>query len=160
MQRRNAWIWALVLGLTLGGMAFGQGVQTGTLVGSVTSNDGSALPGVTVTVTSPSLQGERAAVSSVTGDYVMRGLPPGQYRVVFTLEGMKLVERQVSVGLGTTARADAVMEVAVQEETIVVTGEAPSALESTTVAPTSRPRRSTPSRSAGRFRASPRSRRA
>lgn len=77
MQRRNAWIWALVLGLTLGGMAFGQGVQTGTLVGSVTSNDGSALPGVTVTVTSPSLQGERAAVSSVTGDYVMRGLPPG-----------------------------------------------------------------------------------
>ncbi|HPA95939.1 MAG: TonB-dependent receptor [Acidobacteria bacterium] len=133
MQRRNAWIWALVLGLTLGGMAFGQGVQTGTLVGSVTSNDGSALPGVTVTVTSPSLQGERAAVSSVTGDYVMRGLPPGQYRVVFTLEGMKSVERQVSVGLGTTARADAVMEVAVQEETIVVTGEAPSALESTTV---------------------------
>ena len=133
MQRRNAWIWALVLCLTLGGTAFGQGVQTGTLVGSVTSNDGAALPGVTVTVTSPALQGERSTVSAVNGDFVLRGLPPGQYRVVFTLEGMKSVERQLQVGLGTTARADAVMEVAAAEETIVVTGEAPSALETTTV---------------------------
>lgn len=133
MQRRNAWIWALVLCLTLGGTAFGQGVQSGTLVGSVTSNDGAALPGVTITVTSPALQGERSTVSAVNGDFVLRGLPPGQYRVVFTLEGMKSVERQVQIGLGTTARADAVMEVAAAEETIVVTGEAPSALETTTV---------------------------
>ena len=134
MKNRNAWVWvSLALCLVVGGAAFGQGVQSGTLVGTTTANDGSPLPGVTVTVTSPALQGERAVITALNGDYVIRPLPPGAYRVVFALEGMKSVERNVTVGLGVTARADAIMEVAAAEETIVVTGEAPSALESTTV---------------------------
>lgn len=42
MQRRNSWVWvALALCLAIGGTAFGQGVQTGTLTGTATSNDGS-----------------------------------------------------------------------------------------------------------------------
>lgn len=134
MQRRNAWVWAaLALCLVIGGTAFGQGVQTGTLVGTATSNDGSPLPGVTVTVTSPSLQGERTATTVLNGDFVVRGLPPGSYRVMFSLEGMKSVERTATITLGGTSRADAGMEVAAAEETIVVTGEAPSALETTTI---------------------------
>ena len=34
---------------------------TGTLTGTVVDNSGAALPGVTVTATSPNLQGERSA---------------------------------------------------------------------------------------------------
>jgi len=123
----------VVAGFALATAGFAQGVLTGNLTGSVTSNDGQPLPGVTVTATSPALIGDRTAVSGVNGDFVLRGLPPGQYTVKFTLEGMQAVERTSTVLLGGTSRADAVMEVAAAEETIVVTGEAPSALETTTV---------------------------
>jgi hypothetical protein len=109
----------------------GQGVQTGALVGRVTS-DGQPLAGALVTVTSEKLQGERAAASETSGEYILRALPPGQYRVVFSMEGMDTVERTVDVPLGGTARADAVMAVTAATETVIVTEEAPSALETTT----------------------------
>ena len=125
---------ALVLGFAVtAAPSFAQGVQSSTLTGSVTSSDGAPLPGVTVTITSPSLIGERATVTGVNGDYVFKNVPPGNYTVSFGLEGMKTVERTASLPLGGTARSDASMEVTAAEETIVVTGEAPSALETTTV---------------------------
>src|SRR4051794_37437380 len=49
---------AIVLS-TLGTTAWAQGVQTGTITGTVQSADGLSLPGVTVTAASPSLQGQR-----------------------------------------------------------------------------------------------------
>ncbi|MCL4838318.1 MAG: TonB-dependent receptor [Thermoanaerobaculia bacterium] len=110
-----------------------QGVQTATLIGTVMDSEGNALPGVTVRATSAALQGERSTVSGVNGDYIIRGLPPGSYRVVFSLEGMTSVERVVALGLGTPTRADALMQLAATEETILVTGESASALETTTV---------------------------
>jgi len=124
---------ALILAFAGANVGFAQGVQTAILTGSVTSNDGQPLPGVTVTVTSPALIGERSTFTGVNGDFVIRGLPPGQYTVTFTLEGMQSVERSATLPLGGTARSDATMEVAAAEETIVVTGEAPSALETTSV---------------------------
>jgi hypothetical protein len=52
-----------------------QGVQTGTITGIVQSPDGLSLPAVTVTATSPSLQGQRSAVTDVNGVYFVKGLP-------------------------------------------------------------------------------------
>jgi hypothetical protein len=115
------------------GVAIAQGSQTGTLTGNVTAGDGSAMPGVTVTATSSALQGARTTVTGVNGDFVLRALPPGMYKVLFTLEGMQSVETEVNVLLGATARADAQMQLAAAEDTIVVTGEAPSALETTVI---------------------------
>src|SRR5438128_1234093 len=80
---------AMVLALT--GMAAAQGTQTATLTGGVKSADGAALPGVTVSVKSPALQGERTAVTDTTGGYIFRGLPPGQYTVTFGLTGFGTV---------------------------------------------------------------------
>src|SRR5688572_17637746 len=48
----------LALGIT---PAAAQGTQTGVITGVVSSTDGAPLPGVAVTVTSPSLQGGRTA---------------------------------------------------------------------------------------------------
>ncbi len=123
---------ALVLALSAG-QAWAQGSQTGILIGTVQSNDGSPLPGVTVTVTSEALIGERTASTAINGDFVIRGLPPGEYKVAFRLDGMSAVERTANLPLGGTARADATMEVAAAQETIVVTGETPSVLETVTV---------------------------
>ncbi len=134
MKRRYVGILLLlVVALAAAPAARAQGVQTGVLVGTVTSNDGEALPGVTVTVTSTALIGERAVITAINGDYILKGLPPGSYTVRFTLEGMQTVERSATVPLGGTARSDAALEVMAASETVVVEGEAPSALETTTV---------------------------
>ena len=54
---------ACVALLVTASFAAAQGQQTGTLQGTVLDSSGLALPGVTVTVTSPALQGERLTVS-------------------------------------------------------------------------------------------------
>ncbi len=134
MTRRFLGLLALLLAaLAAAPAARAQGVQTGVLVGTATSNDGQPLPGVTVTVTSPALIGERSAMTAVNGDFILKGLPPGSYTVRFSLEGMQTVERSATVPLGGTARSDAAMEVMAASETVVVEGEAPSALETTSI---------------------------
>jgi hypothetical protein len=84
---------------------------TASLTGTVTL-DGAGIPGVTVTVASPNLQGTRERVSADGGAYSFAGLPPGVYTVTFNLEGMQPVTRTVTVSLATTARADAELKVA------------------------------------------------
>src|SRR5213596_1241950 len=92
---------AALLLLATTGTVFGQGVQTATLAGTVTGPDGNPLPGVTITAKSPALMGERTTVTTTTGDYIMPGLPPGDYTISFTLEGMAPndVKRTLVLGL-------------------------------------------------------------
>jgi hypothetical protein len=99
----------------------------------VSSTDGASLPGVSVTVTSPALQGERTVTTDSSGAYLFRGLPPGDYRVVFALSGFGDVERRVTVALGGTTDVPATMSVATVQETVEVVGEAASMLQETQV---------------------------
>ncbi len=132
LRRCSLSLLALAL-LLLPAAAWAQGTQTGTLTGQATDSNGEGLPGVTVTATSPSLLGARTAFTGSNGDYVLRGLPPGSYTVIFELEGMTTVERTASVELGRPARVDARLQVSAVEETIVVRGESPTALETSSV---------------------------
>jgi hypothetical protein len=106
---------------------------TGTLVGTVTSDD-KPLPGVTVTVTSPALQGSRTTVTGDAGGYHFPSLPPGDYTVTFDLEGMHRIERSAVVGLSQTARADAEMTLTSLAEEITVTASPPPEVETTEIA--------------------------
>src|SRR5207247_1587368 len=55
---------------------------TGTIEGRVTDQaTGKALSGVTVTVTSPALQGEQTEFTEADGHYTITELPPGEYMV-------------------------------------------------------------------------------
>jgi hypothetical protein len=101
---------------------------TANLTGTVTS-DGKPLPGVSVTVSSPQLQGTRTAVSGPNGDYAFQALPPGDYKVVFELEGMSKVSRSATLRLAETGRVDAELAVSKVSEAIVVSAAAPSVLE-------------------------------
>ena len=67
---------------------------TANLTGTVTS-DNAAIPGVTVTVSSPNLQGTRTAVTDANGNYNFAALPPGDYSVQFEMEGMQTVTHTV-----------------------------------------------------------------
>jgi outer membrane receptor for ferrienterochelin and colicin len=117
--------------LLIASMAFAQGT-TGSLVG-VASTEGNGLPGVTVTVTSPALQGSRTAVTGDSGGYSFAALPPGEYTVTFELSGLQTVTRKVRVNLAQTARSDAELRPTALSEAITVTAAAPAALETTEV---------------------------
>jgi len=112
---------------------FAQGVQSASVTGTVTGPDGTPLPGVTVTANSPAQLGEPSAVTGGNGEYIIRGLTPGDYKVSYMLEGMQKYERQVTLPLGQTTRIDVAMKMTQAAETIVVVGDAPTALETVTV---------------------------
>src|SRR5690349_14612014 len=99
-----------------------QGVPTGSVSGQVTSAEGTALPGVTVTVTSPNLQGTRSTTTSSQGDYNLPLLPPGDYQVSYELEGFLTAQHSVKVAGGLQARIDVELAPNSVSEEIVVTG--------------------------------------
>ena len=112
-------------------VAAAQGVQTGTLTGTVKSTDGVAIADAAVVVTSPALQGERTAVTDVNGVYSLPSLPPGTYTVRFAKEGLSPAELTALLPLGATASVDAMLSVAQVTETVLVEGVTPPAVTST-----------------------------
>ena len=94
---------------------------TGTLSGHATDGK-DALPGVTVTVTSPNMQGTRTTVTNTNGDYIFTFLPPGEYRVKFELQGFQTIDTTVKVNAAQTQRVDATMPQAKVAEEVTVTG--------------------------------------
>ena len=132
-MRWSSWVLGLVLGVAACGAALGQALQSGDLVGTLTLEDGQPAAGVEVTVTSPSLQGERSAVSQGNGDYLLRGLPPGEYTVRFALAGLRPQEKSATIPLGGTVRTDARLSPETVSEQMVVTGDAEGVLVSPTL---------------------------
>jgi hypothetical protein len=124
---------ALSLLLTVPVLGQATGSTQGTISGTVTGPDGANVPGVTVTAKSASLQGERVTVTATNGSYVLRGLPPGDYEVSYSLEGMSTAVQQVKVEANAVATANLQMQVVAVEETIVVQAQSVAALDNSTV---------------------------
>ena len=110
--------------------AFAQ--TTSSLTGRVTL-DGNGLPGVTVTISSPQMQGTRVAITDVNGNYNFGGLPPGEYTVRFEMESMNTVTRTARLGVSTRSVVDAELRMSAVAEAITVTASAPAVLETTEV---------------------------
>src|SRR5688500_16565930 len=97
------------------------------LAGTVRDTSGGVLPGVTIEASSPALITKvRSGVTDDAGQYRIPDLPPGTYRVTFSLAGFATVVRE---GLELTGAGvmtiGAEMRVGALEETITVTGESP-----------------------------------
>ena len=110
--------------------------ETGTLDGTVSDDGGQALPGVTITISSPSLMLETvSAISDQTGFYRFPQISVGLYKVTFTLPGFKTIIREgIKISLGVTTTLNERMEVSSVEETVIVTGQAPTVdIRSTTL---------------------------
>jgi hypothetical protein len=123
-MRHLRFVLPLVLLLILATTAIAQ--TTGGLTGRVTDPSEAALPGVTVEVRSPSLQGVRTAVTEGDGAYRFALLPPGAYEVRFVLEGFATeARRDVRIALGKDASLNAVLRPAAMSETMTVVASAP-----------------------------------
>ena len=97
---------------------------TGEILGTVRDAEGNPLPGVTVTVTSPALQGSRTATTDSTGEYRIPLLPPGQYTVAVSMSGFEGLTREaVAVSLDQATRVNAELRLSTVTEAVTVTGE-------------------------------------
>ena len=110
-------------------MAFAQGggaSTTGSINGRVSDTSNAVLPGVTVSVTSPSLMGVQTSVTDGGGNYRFPALPPGTYTVSFELPGFNTLKREnIQITMGFTAAVNVELSVASVQETVTVTGGSP-----------------------------------
>ena len=104
------------------------------LSGVVRDTSGAVLPGVTVEAASPVLiEKVRTAVTDNNGRYQMVDLRPGAYTITFTLAGFNTGKRDgVALSGSAASVVDMDLRVGSLEETITVTGEAPTVDVSTT----------------------------
>ena len=105
--------------------AAAQGVQTGVLRGTVADAQDLPVPGVTVTLTSPALQGSRSTVSGPDGAFAIALLPPGEYEVQFALQGFTSEGRKARVSLGQSTSLAVSLRVAAITDKVTVTATAP-----------------------------------
>ncbi len=124
--RRSAikavWLLTGLLLLSLGAAAD----ETGEIKGKATDDSGQGLPGVTITVSGPSLQGERSTLSSRDGSFRLPLLPVGRYTLRLRLQGFStVVQENTIVRLGLTTAVSVKMPQAAIENEVVVTAQTP-----------------------------------
>ena len=104
------------------------GTTTGAISGKVTDETGAVLPGVTIGFERRGHRhrGTRTAVTSEDGLYRFPALPPGEYTLLFTLEGFRTVSREgVHLGLGFTATVNVEMDIAALNQSVTVERKSP-----------------------------------
>ncbi|HQQ76780.1 MAG TPA: TonB-dependent receptor [Thermoanaerobaculia bacterium] len=122
-RKRILGLLALLLVVVVGATsAMGQSTTTGNLTGKV-ENENAGLPGVTVTIKSPNLQGTRTATTSAAGAFTFAALPPGEYTVSFALQGFQSITKTVKVTAGQQSALDVNMTLSGVQASAVVTAK-------------------------------------
>lgn len=126
MKRVRVWLAALSI---LAGVALpvSAQVQTGSILVRVTDVQGGAVPGVTITLSSPVLvAGTMTGVTDSGGVNRFPSLQPGIYSVKLELQGFRTTVREnVQVIVGQTVPLDMQLSLATVAETVTVTGTSP-----------------------------------
>ena len=109
--------------VVLSGLTFAQGA-TSDIYGSVVLPDGSAIPGVAVTLTGEVI-GKKVAVTSELGNFRFLKLPPGVVELKFELEGFKtVIQKGIRLFVGKNKTFNVQMETTTLKEVIEVKGKA------------------------------------
>lgn len=114
-----------VFAALLGGGFAGAQETTGSVIGTITSEDGATMPGVTVTISDPDTGFERTTVTNTAGEFRFVALQPAKYGLQAALDGFQTYQRSIAVELGRTVKNDFVMTLGAITDVIEVTGEAP-----------------------------------
>jgi Carboxypeptidase regulatory-like domain/TonB dependent receptor len=124
MMRRRIGVSFVLLLLT----AVNAPAQTGqgSLRGYVKDEQGGALPGATVTASSPALIQPATAVTDSEGYYRLINLPPGTYAIAAELTGFAGFKREeILLRAGATFQVDVTMKIGALQETVTVSGDSP-----------------------------------
>ncbi|MDH5742966.1 MAG: carboxypeptidase-like regulatory domain-containing protein, partial [Candidatus Aminicenantes bacterium] len=126
-MRFKFFVFFTVLLLLLSPFTFSQSKETGAIVGTIVDEEGTSLPGVTVTLSSPKIMGERVFITDAEGEYRFPALPPGLYTVKAEIQGFTTEVRE-NIRLHTTIRltVDMTMRITSLEEEITVVALSPT----------------------------------
>jgi outer membrane receptor protein involved in Fe transport len=113
--------------------AFGQGIVTGSISGTVQDSQGALVAGAKITATQLSTNRQYAATTKEAGSFALNVLPPGQYDVKVEAPTFRASQSHgVTVVVGSDTSMGVVkLEVGSPSETVTVEGTAPL-IEATT----------------------------
>ncbi len=101
-------------------------VPTGNILGTIKDGQGAVVPGATVTATNLGTQFTRNTVTDGAGEYALRLLPVGNYKVEVSIPGFKtFTQTGIQLEVGRNARLDATIELGAVSETVSVIGDSP-----------------------------------
>jgi hypothetical protein len=113
--------------LLVSAFMFSQSRETGAIRGTVTDEQGTPLPGVSVTVTGARLMGVRTFVTDANGEFRFPALPSGDYQLQAELQGFGTVLREnIRLNTTQTLTIDIQMTPATLQEQVTVVGQAPT----------------------------------
>ena len=127
----GAWVVGLVLCVIAGNGAASAEAQTvtattGAINGVVTDSTKAVVPGVTVSLSGPSLMTTRTALTDEAGAYRFSAVPLGDHTLTFQLSGFGTIVREgIHVGLGFTATVNVELRPATIDDSVTVSGAAP-----------------------------------
>jgi len=128
-MRMPAWISStavLVVALSAPWFVQAQTTDRSGIEGKVADQGGGVLPGVSVSIASPALQGgARSTVTDTEGQFRFAALPAGTYRVTCELAGFATITREVRLDTGFVATLNETMGVGGVQESLTVTAETP-----------------------------------
>jgi hypothetical protein len=107
-------------------------VTTGKITGSVTDSSGAAVPGAMVTITQTETSAATTVATDAAGEYSATALKIGTYTVSAQKGGFqRIVQSNVTLGIGQVVRVDFVLKVGVVTQTVDV-NTAPPLLQAET----------------------------
>lgn len=118
-------LFILVLVAALVQLGYAQTSTTGSITGVVKDPTGAAVPGATVTATSPNLIQAQSATSGSDGSYTILNLPPGKYTVIVNVPGFaKSEQTNVQVNLGRTTPVETQLQLATTQTEVTISASA------------------------------------
>jgi hypothetical protein len=125
MRCRLVLVVLLISGFTISGFTGAAEAQTqittGVIRGVVTDTTGASLPGVTVEARNVETNLVRTIMTDSDGRFVLLQVPPGTYKVTFTLPGFAtLVQENAPLTVGQTITLPVAMKVSGVSETVTV----------------------------------------
>src|SRR5207253_6569354 len=109
--------------------AFAQG-ETGSVTGVVTDAQGSTVAGADVTLTDVATKSPRTTTTNDSGRYHFASVPVGTYDITISKSGFKVHKAAAQkVSIATQLTLDVALEVGALSETVVVTSQAGSELQ-------------------------------
>ena len=107
--------------------AAGQANGPVTIRGHIADPSGALIPGSVVTVNNLKGQPVATATADGSGNYEIRNIAPGSYRVVATFDGFApFISQTLVVTAGQIKRIDIAMAIQTEQQNVVVTDESPS----------------------------------
>ena len=106
-------------------LAHAQG-DFGVIEGTVVDEQGSALPGVTITLQNEASGVSRSVVTEADGRYRVPAIPPGRYLLKAELTGFAVQQvKDIEITIGLGLKQDFAMKVQSVQETVTVVGAQP-----------------------------------